>query len=555
MSQVDSVVFPDFENAMLFLNCMRCGVVRPEPDGPGYMWHWEGAPLSKSQQSCYDDYLGIDSIWHDEESQLTWQYSSAYDDNFYGKKIGDERRKPLFAGFSDWRIPTLTELKTLRSNVQDKNGLWRTPALAGKVGGVLRSATDGLYDRDERRDWSFIEDESCEDVYRDSKLVWSNEGSHASFEGGHRTSTGAQMIYVRGTTSNRPLWLQEQVQWSEDERMHDFPVTEKTIELVKELRIWNGKIPPHLNRLTGLRTLEVAGNQSLDLSVFDLHALDSLTWEFNRYRHKTSDPAQGFHLPSMIGDIKGLRQLTVDVPIEHLPEALCDLEGLEDLKLRAPVTTLPGDLGKLSKLRSLDVSSECLAELPSSIGNLSALRVLCIHAKGLQQLPEEIGQLQSLRRLDLWNCALQHLPSAFGQLQALEFLSLNFNQLSAFPDVVCELSQLEELDLSHLPITALPSGFARLQRLKTLNLRGLPIDEVPVVIRELENLEVLNLGGTQIREIPHWVWEMKSLRRLRLAKTRSLPVQAYRKDTSIHVEMFDPQVDENWLKKMQQENL
>lgn len=547
MSHVDAVFFPDFANAMHFLRSMSCGVVRPESDSSGYIWDWDGTPLNKKQKICYDDYKGIDSIWHDDDTRLTWLYSSVFTELFFGKKLGEKSLNPLFAGFSDWRVPNLTELKTLRSNVQDKNGLWRTSALAGKAGGVLRSSTDGFYDREERRDWDFEKDEPCENVYRDSKIAWNSHGNFAGFEGGGGSSTNAKTIYVRGATSNRPIWLQAQVQWSENNRVDGFPVTEKTIERLNELRVCDGNFPPELNRLTGLRALDVSNSDRLALSVFDLNALESLTWKIDAF---SAAARQEVHLPSKVGGLKRLRQLSVQAPIEHVPDSLCDLENLEELSLCSVASTLPSDLGRLSKLRRLRVSSKFINELPTSVGKLSALRELCVNAEGLQHLPEEIGFLQSLRRLDMRRCSLQRLPSRLVELRALQYLSLDFNQISEVPAVVWELTQLEELDLSHNPLTAVPSALENLKLMKSLNLSGLPIVEVPVAIRELGNLEILNLSGTQIREIPHWIWEMKSLRRLRVANTWKLPHREKKQHTSIKVETYDGSLDRDWLKKM-----
>lgn len=547
MSHVDAVFFPDFANAMHFLRSMGCGVVRPDSDSSGYIWESEGTPLNAKQKSYYDAYKGIDSIWHDDDTGLTWLYSSVFTERFFWEKTGEKMLTPLFAGFSDWRVPTLTELKTLRSNVQDKNGLWRTPALAGKARSVLRSGTDGLYDREERRDWDFAKDEPCENVYRDSQIAWNSHGNFAGFEGGGGSSTNAETIYVRGATSNRPIWLQAQVQWSENNRVDDFPATEKTIERLSKLRVRDGNFPPELNRLTGLRALEVSNSDRLAISVFDLNALESLKWIIGSF---SATARQEVHLSSKVGDLKRLRQLSVEHTIEHVPDSLCDLENLEELSLCSAASTLPSDLGRLSKLRSLRLRGKLITELPTSVGKLSALRELCINAKSLQHLPEEIGFLQSLRRLDMSGCSLQRLPSRLADLRALQSLSLDFNQISEVPAVVWELSQLEELDLSHNPLTAVPSELENLKFMKSLNLRGLPIVEVPVAIRKLGNLEVLNLSGTQIREIPDWIWEMKSLRRLRVADTWKLPRREKKQHTSIKVETYDGRLDTDWLKKM-----
>lgn len=271
MSHNYELTFPDFKAANTFGRWMRCGVVSRQNVGSGFVWHSEGRPLDESQKSRYEAYIGVDSVWRDEVSGLTWMDSSAYKSLHCSSGFGRVELGLPFAGFSDWRWPTLTELKTLRSSSQDKNGLWRIPLLEGKIGPVLRSATVSPSDWDERTDWDFARDCACEDEHRESKIVWGSEGQYAGFEGGSSKLTGAVSIFVRGTDSTqRPAWLQEQVQWAEEYRVDDFPVTEQSVGRLSELRVRRNNFPPHLDHLTGLRSLYAYDTITLDPSVYSL---------------------------------------------------------------------------------------------------------------------------------------------------------------------------------------------------------------------------------------------------------------------------------------------
>lgn len=547
------MTFSDFASAATFCRWIGCGVVHPRPGRAGYVWDSENTPLDFLQKSRYDAYMGVDSVWHDDESGLTWQYSSAYV-AFVSKSkyYGDTVPALLFHGYSDWRSPTLTELKTLRSNVQDKNGLWRTPALAGKAAPVLRSATNGYFDRNEREDWDFARDCACEDAHIDSKIAWGSEGQFAGFEGESSRYTGATSIFVRGTYSaQRPEWLRAQVQWAEEHRVDNFPVTEKTIGRLAELRVGGDNFPPYLDHLAGLRSLHADNSASLEPSVFALPALESLTWTIAPHVPAAKQTA---FLPPGVGDLKHLQKLLIRGPIELVPDSICDLSKLEELDLAWAVSALPADIGRLSKLHTLRVASRRMNSLPPSIGQLSALAQLCVHAEDLRRLPEELCLLQSLIRLDMSGCSIQQLPVHLDELRSLKVLSLENNQLSEVPEVVWELPQIEQLDLSFNPLTTLPSKLVALRSLKWLNLCGAPIAEVPVAVRELPNLESLSLSGTQIQELPQWLSEMKSLRHLSIARTWKLPRVRQQDHPTIKINTYSAALDQpwgrEWLRKM-----
>lgn len=519
--------FSEFKAATAFLRWMKCGVVRPQAVGAGYVWDSEGLPLDESQKSRYESYIGLNSVLHDEDSGLTWMDSTAYK-SLYGTSDGRIELGLPFAGYSDWRWPTLIELKTLRSSLPDKNGLWRIPTLEGKIGAVLRSATAGAH-WTISKDWDFKRDCACEDDDSDSKIVWNSEGKYEGFEGGCSSSTGAVSIFVRGVdSSQRPSWLKAQVEWSEKSRFDDFPVTEQTVDRLRELRVWRDNYPPHLDRLAGLKSFYAIDCTYLDPGIYCLEQLEDLSWQAPLYGHENN---QSSGLSSEIGKLKRLRNISVTGYVGEVPDAICGLENLEEIDLGCNVEALPAELGKLSRLRKLVIRSPRLSALPSSIEKLTELTELAVHAKGVQSFSNEITRSRSLVCLDLSNCSIKKLPVDLKGLNLLEQLNLSFNLL-----------------------VNLPPELIALRNLKWLNLCGTSLVTVPDVLREMNSLESLNLSGTPIEELPDWLWEMKSLRRLNLAKTWKLPRVKKWNHPTIKIDYYMGALEQpygrEWLQKM-----
>ena len=91
---------------------------------------------------------------------------------------------------------------------------------------------------------------------------------------------------------------------------------------------------------------------------------------------------------------------------------------------------VPADIGRLSALRTLDLSYNQLTSVPAEIGQLTSLKVLNLRGNLLTSLPAEIGQLTSLRTLDLADNQLTSVPAEIGQLTSLTELYLCNNQLT-----------------------------------------------------------------------------------------------------------------------------
>ena len=98
--------------------------------------------------------------------------------------------------------------------------------------------------------------------------------------------------------------------------------------------------------------------------------------------------------------------------------------------IRDRTGAVPADIGRLSALRTLDLSYNQLTSVPAEIGQLTSLKVLNLRGNLLTSLPAEIGQLTSLRTLDLADNQLTSVPAEIGQLTSLTELYLCNNQLT-----------------------------------------------------------------------------------------------------------------------------
>ena len=136
------------------------------------------------------------------------------------------------------------------------------------------------------------------------------------------------------------------------------------------------------------------------------------------------------------------------------------------------LTGLPDSVGRLTSLRTADLSVGQLSSLPESLGQWSDLRTLNVSHNELGRVPESIGELSRLRELDLSHNALTHLPGSIGRLTNLRRLDLSQNTLSELPSSIGQLTNLRWLDVSGNELEELPSSVGRLTHLKRLDVSG-----------------------------------------------------------------------------------
>lgn len=133
---------------------------------------------------------------------------------------------------------------------------------------------------------------------------------------------------------------------------------------------------------------------------------------------------------------------------------------------------------KLLKLRVLDLSKNCIAEIPREIKQLSCLVELYLannllgNNKSARQWDWIGGNLsKTLNLLNLKGNGLNCVPKQIAHLKNLITLNLDDNDFSLFPSSLCHLNKLENLTMSNNNIEMLPFHIKRLN-LNTLDISG-----------------------------------------------------------------------------------
>ncbi len=150
--------------------------------------------------------------------------------------------------------------------------------------------------------------------------------------------------------------------------------------------------------------------------------------------------ANSVALPSQIGDLKELLELTVNANVSiHLTSLPTEIEELTKLthfnfNNHTSLTNLPNEIGSLSSLTDLSIYNCGLTSLPSTIGNLSNLKNLYVQTNQLTALPTEVGNLSNLTYLTLTNNNINNLPSSIGNLSSLASIDLAGNELTSLPN-------------------------------------------------------------------------------------------------------------------------
>ncbi|MCY3896726.1 MAG: hypothetical protein OXG17_09695 [Chloroflexi bacterium] len=120
---------------------------------------------------------------------------------------------------------------------------------------------------------------------------------------------------------------------------------------------------------------------------------------------------------------------------------------LPDLSMSA---RLPGALGKLTGLRTLDLSHNLFwAEIPAALGSLSQLEHLNLgHNRLMGPIPPELGELTKLRTLDLAiNSLSGDIPRELADMPNLEEIALTGTQFTGCVPPGLPLRDRDELDL------------------------------------------------------------------------------------------------------------
>ncbi len=330
-----------------------------------------------------------------------------------------------------------------------------------------------------------------------------------------------------------------------------------------------GSLPTALNSLTGLRSLDLSGNQ-LTGSIPDLSALTSLTHLLLSRNQLTGSIPDLSALTSLTHLLLSRNQLTGSIPAlsaltslaeldlhnNDLTGAIPDLSALTSLAyLHLSANQLTGSIPDLSALTSLTHLLLSRNQLTGSIPALSALTSLTELYLADNQLTGSIpalSALTSLTDLNLGDNQLTGSIPALSALTSLAYLHLSANQLTgSIPDLsaltslthlllysnqltgsipdLSALTSLTDLFLFNNQLTGSIPDLSALTSLETLWLSHNQLTgSIPATLGTLPNLTGLDLSYNQLTgSIPATLGTLPNLKELDLSYnqlTGSLPL-------------------------------
>ncbi|KAM4748202.1 leucine-rich repeat serine/threonine-protein kinase 1 [Rhinophrynus dorsalis] len=179
-----------------------------------------------------------------------------------------------------------------------------------------------------------------------------------------------------------------------------------------------------------------------------------------------------------------------------------------------------------SRLREVDVSSNKLACLPPGFLHLSRLERLCASKNYIVSLFNEDGTnwigLRRLQELDVSDNRIAELPTSILHcLKSLRSLNVSGNKLKVFPEPwSCPLKYCKACNNY---LEALPENLALFWRnhLIEVYFSENSLKEVPKSLFQLEILQCLKLSGNQLTSLPSSdTWTCKNLKCLDLSKNQ-----------------------------------
>uniref|UniRef100_A0A8C6UXT0 protein-serine/threonine phosphatase n=1 Tax=Neogobius melanostomus TaxID=47308 RepID=A0A8C6UXT0_9GOBI len=179
--------------------------------------------------------------------------------------------------------------------------------------------------------------------------------------------------------------------------------------------------------------------------------------------------------------------------LELLPPNLFYSHDLTHLNLKH--NFLPSDqrlkqLQRFSRLRSLNLSNNHLAQFPLAICDIHTLTEVNLSCNYLTSVPSSVD----LQTFLLDGNSLSDLPNELGSLQRLGYFGLSFNQFSHIPQVLERLASIEKLCMAGNNLETLTLQNFRLLRVKHIDLRlnkiAMMVPDEPDLLRHVTQLDV-----------------------------------------------------------------
>ena len=180
------------------------------------------------------------------------------------------------------------------------------------------------------------------------------------------------------------------------------------------------------------------------------------------------------------------------------------------------ITDIEKDITKLTKLKNIDFSQNCIKKIPNFIGELINLELFDISFNKITKIPLSMKNLVKLRYLNMCYNKITKFPSVICHLSNLNELLLNRNKIKEIPSEIQHCSSLTILNLEVNLISIIPPEIGNLKKLKTLFLSNNKIQVIPPEIGNLTELLSLQLMANKIKIIPPEIGNLKKLRNLLL---------------------------------------
>lgn len=272
------------------------------------------------------------------------------------------------------------------------------------------------------------------------------------------------------------------------------------------------KMPERISNMESLRYLEVENNLLSTLSEeLLLLNLEGLSIGENPF----IDPTLELEKIRSFKQLKkvSLRSLgsTLKLGFREVPDGFSKQLIEFDLSSNVRLRRLPEDLGRYTKLKTLDLTGAIVQDLPPGCEKLSNLKRLIWSGNCIQTFPVIICRMFSLETLDLSSNWIAELPQAFSELRNLRHLKLSGNSFEKEGLSPLQGMSITHLDLSINAFEELPQWIQTLP-LRKLNLMGKGIKKLNPLPRTLRELTITN---TSIKSF-EVLTELRNLRYLRL---------------------------------------
>ncbi|CAB3984718.1 flightless-1 homolog [Paramuricea clavata] len=214
-------------------------------------------------------------------------------------------------------------------------------------------------------------------------------------------------------------------------------------------------LPPQLRRLVNLQVLVLNNNPLMHAQLRQLPNLMSLHTLHLRRTQRT--------ITNMPNKLDSLTKLTdVDLSYNDLPR-------------------VPEPIYRLSSLKRLNMSHNCISELSNLTDTWTQMEVLNVSRNQLTTLPPALCKLTNLRKLYLNgnNLNFEGIPTGVSKLYKLEIFAAACNKLECIPEGLCRCLKLKKLILHSNCLLTLPEAIHFLPNLKELDTHNNPNLEMP----------------------------------------------------------------------------